>query len=392
MNKKFDKNFWYVFGTSVGIIVVAVLIVMMIVDLSTTKGLTGQVIKNKDSIKLGLITPLTGDAASFGQAELDATNIAIDEINSKGGVNGRLLQLIPEDGRCNGRDATSAAQKLINIDKVRIILGGACSGETLAIAPISEPSKIILFAAFSSSPKISDAGEYIFRNSPTDNDWAPIMAETLTKQGYKKVAVVTENTDYAMGVRDIFKVKFKELGGTIVADEVYSQGSKDFRTQILKVKDGNPDVIFVNPQDDVSGALLAKQLRELGVNTPFYSAFFLSSPKAIELAGSAVEGATYLDVRDLSTNAGKALIEEYKREKGTPVSEFIIGANYDRVYIIKGALEKCSEDTTCIKNYLYTIKNYEGVIGTYGFKSNGDMDTVFLSMKRIVNGTSIVLE
>ena len=196
----------------VGVIVV---VAVVAVGYFVSKGPSEPV--STEPIKIGF-----GDAATYGVDEKNATALAVEEINNAGGIKGRSLEVIYEDGKCSGKDAATAAQKLINIDGVKIILGGACSGETLSIAPIAEQNKIIIFSAFSSSPDITKAGDYIFRNSPSDLDVAKGYAQFIVSRGgYKNIAIISENTDYAGGVKKVFNEEIARLGGKIVADEVF---------------------------------------------------------------------------------------------------------------------------------------------------------------------------
>ncbi len=339
------------------------------------------------TIRIGFIGPLSGDAAAFGETERNAVELAISEINSAGGINGKNIKVIYEDGKCNGKDASIVAQKLVEIDKVKIILGGACSGETLAIAPITEPNRVILFSAFSSNPAISDAGEYVFRNSPSDTDTGRFLAENIIKN-YKKAAVLTENTDYAQGVRKVFKENFLKLGGTIVADEIFNQGDRDFRTQITKIKDSNPDVIFFVPQSGTTQGLVIKQMRELAVNSQIYTV--IAAKDALEIAGNAIEGTIFVDAPTLSTTSGKALLDNYKKIYGSdPVNDYDAGARYDSVFITANALRQCSDDTDCIKNFLYNMDWYTGTIGRYKFDNKGDVVGIEFALVIAQNGTFV---
>lgn len=344
----------------------------------------------KEPIKIGFIGPLSGDAAAYGVDEKNATSLAVEEINKMGGVNGRLLEIIYEDGKCSGKDAVSAAQKLINIDKVQIILGGACSGETLAIAPIAEQNKILLFSAFSSSPDITNAGDYIFRNSPSDLDVAKGYAQYIVnKSGYKKIAIISESTDYASGVRKIFNEEVHNLGGTIVADEVFKQGERDFRGNIIKVKSSDAEAIFINPQSGITGGLTLKQIKDLGIKTPVFSVFVFSGKDAQEAAGLAANNLIYFDVAGLSAEKkGKDFLNKFVSYFGKiGGTEYSVGSRYDSVYMITNALKECSENTECIKNFLYKMDWYYGIIGRYKFDTNGDMEgLVPLTPKTIKDG------
>src|SRR3989344_5643530 len=128
-----------------------------------------QVQETQGSYKIGVMAPLTGDGAAYGLPIQKAIKIAIDEVNAKGGVNGVKLEPIYEDSKCNPKDGNAAAQKLVNVDKVKVIIGGACSGETLGAAPITGASKVVLLSPSATSPDITTkGGDYTFRVAPSD--------------------------------------------------------------------------------------------------------------------------------------------------------------------------------------------------------------------------------
>ncbi len=322
-----------------------------------------------EPIKIGFIGPLTGDAASYGTDEKNATSLAVDEINQAGGVNGRKLEVIYEDGKCTGQDAATAAQKLINIDKVKIILGGICSGETLAIAPIAQQDKVITISAFSSSPNLTNAGSYIFRIAPSDLEVAKSYVKVIVSEtGYKKVAILSENTDYAMAARTVFNDETKNLGGTIVADETFKQGERDFRANITKIKSSGADAIFINAQSGVSSGLAIKQLKELGVKIPIFGNYTLNDENAKTVAGQALNGVIFFDLNGLTPDKGPIFLNKFNARFGkVQGNEIDAGARYDSVYMIANALKECSLDTTCMASYLHNMDWYDGTIGRYKF-------------------------
>src|SRR3989344_222432 len=205
--------------------------------------------KFQGSYKIGVMLPLTGDAAAVGLPEQRGIKIAIDEMNAKGGVNGRKLEAIYEDSKCNAKDGNAAAQKLVNVDKVKVIVGGVCSGATLGASPITEENKVILISPSATSPDITNAGDFVFRVAPSDA-YAGIVTSDYAFNDLKtkKAALITETTDYAQGLRRVFKENFAKLGGEIVADETYNPEDTDFRTQVTKVKAASPEVIYLIPQ------------------------------------------------------------------------------------------------------------------------------------------------
>lgn len=359
---------------------------------------TGEVIKeveDKEPIKIGFIGPLTGGAAVVGIGEKNAVDIAIEEINNVGGIDGRPLQVIFEDGKCNGKEAATAAQKLISIDNVKIILGGACSSETLGVAPITEENKVILFSAFSTSPDITYAGDYVFRTVIPDTHpdligpLLPYIAEN------KRIAIITENSDYAIGIRKGIKEYLPSYNVNIVADELYSSEEKDFRTYLTKIKSVNPDALFINvATSGNTPGLIVKQTAELGLDVKLYGNFLLFTPESIELVGDLLEGARVFDapLLDKSNPKADAFMKEYNSRYEEPFSFWDAGARYDTVYITKNALEECGEDTDCIRDYLYDMDWYLGTIGKYKFDENGDVLGIKGAVKELVNGEAVLVD
>jgi len=325
-------------------------------------------------IKIGFIAPLSGDGESFGSTEKNATIMAIDEINKAGGIDDRLLEVVYEDGKCNGKDATSAIQKLINIDKIKIVLGGTCSAETLAMAPIAEANKVLLFSSFSSNPAVTNAGDYIFRNCPSDTDVAKVDADLISKL-FKKVAILSENTDYSQGVRSVMKQIFQDKNISVVADEIFNGGTTDFRTTLMKIKNNaNAEVLYVNPGTSAkTGGIIVKQARELGINIPIHGNFSLGTPDALQTGGKFMNGVIISDTATL-TDKQQTLLAKYKELfKNSPANDLEVIAAYDRVYIIRDAIRAVGDNPTKIKNYLYQLNNFSGILGDYHFDQNGDI-------------------
>src|SRR3989338_266462 len=172
------------------------------------------------SYKIGVMLPLTGDGAAYGLPIQKALKIAFDEINAKGGVNGAKLDPIYEDSKCNPKDGNAAAQKLINVDKVKVIIGGACSGETLGASPLTESNKVILISPSATSPDVTNAGDFVFRVAPSDAYAGTVAAEyAYNELNARKAAIIAETTDYTQGLARVFREQFTKLGGELVADE-----------------------------------------------------------------------------------------------------------------------------------------------------------------------------
>ena len=163
-----------------------------------------------DPVKIGLITPLTGEVASIGADVLHGAEIMLEEINSAGGINGREIKLIAEDGRCAGADAAAAAQKLINVDQVVAIHGAGCSSESLAAYPIAEAAQVVIVSPSSSSPDLTHASDFFFRTYPSDDLKTTAMTQYFKENEFEKVAIISENTDFCEAFRASLKRKIGE--------------------------------------------------------------------------------------------------------------------------------------------------------------------------------------
>jgi len=349
------------------VIVVVVLIVVGVVSQKPTE--TGP-------IKLGFISALSGDAAVVGEIEKNTTEMAIKEINDAGGVNGRQLEVIYEDAKCNAKDALNAVQKLINMDKVKVILGAGCSSESLAIVPVATANKVLMFSAGSSHPDLTGISKYFIRNYPSDYANSTIDGELMSKL-YKKVAIVSENADYPMGIKKSLEEIFQKNNIQIVSNEVFNTGNsntKDFKSIFTKIKASGAEAVYLNPAPGATiSALMVKQARDIGLMIPVHGNTTVISAEAIKIAGKYMEGAISSDSTTLSEK-GLAVLEKYKKLYGKePALAYFMGSNYDRAYLIAEAIGKVGYDADKIVAYLKSIKEYDGTIGKYHFADNGDV-------------------
>lgn len=325
--------------------------------------------------KIGVMYPLSGDAAAYGIPIQRTTKIAADEINAKGGVNGRKIELIYEDSKCNPKDGNGAAQKLVNIDKVKVIIGGVCSGETLGASPITETNKVILISPSATSPDITKAGDFVFRVAPSDA-FAGVVASNYAFKDLKakKAGIISETTDYAQGLRRVFKENFAKLGGEIVADETYNPENTDFRTQVAKVKVANPDVVYLLPQAPAKGVLLVKQLKEAGVKQQLLTAEVIIGRNVVKDNAAELGGLIGIEQKfDEKNPKAAALMAKYRQEakEEPPFPGYMSGA-YDIVYLLADAIGKYGYDGEKIRDYLYAVKDYDGAAGRITIDENGD--------------------
>jgi branched-chain amino acid transport system substrate-binding protein len=374
-------------------VIVAILVVLGVVYFSQQPANGPE--EETGPIVVGGLTPLTGDGVSYGDPTQRTTMMAIDEINAAGGINSRQINVVWEDGKCSGTDATTATQKLLNVDQVKIILGGACSGETLAAAALTQPARALLFSGLSSSPDITNAGDLVFRTYPSDAFQGKIMAQYAALDlGYKSAAVISENTDYAQGLSKVFSAEFIAQGENIVFDEAYNTGDTDFRTLITKLKAASPDFVYIVPQTYQPGELILKQLRELGVRAQLAGAETLVNRDAITSNPTLYEGLILVELAiDEANNPKAAAFVRAYTEKYDKAPEFpgYLAAVYDSVYLLADAMVAVGDDPEKIAAYFNTqVQDWQGTLGTFNFDENGDA-LLGLNLRKVVAGEVIDL-
>lgn len=341
------------------------------------------------TIKIGFIGPLTGDAASYGVDALNGMKIKVDAINAAGGIDGKTVEVIAEDAKCTGADAAAAAQKLVNVDKVVAIVGGQCSGETLAAAPIAEAGKVVMVSPISSSPDVTEAGEFIFRDYPSDALKTKAMAAYFREKGLKKVAMISENTDFATGFRTALKSDVGE--SAFVFDEVVDPGTKDYRTLMTRLKALSFDIFVANGQTPATIAVMVQQMREQGVKQVAITHDAGQAEETITVGGEAVEGFLAITIPLLGpdTDFGKEYISRF----GQPRSAMAFaGHAHDAMGVIAKAIDEVGTDGTAIRDYLYRMSSYTGVVGTFSFDDNGDVLGIPYALFVVKDGEWVTLQ
>lgn len=339
---------------------------------------TGEVMEKKTLDKplvIGAIVPLTGDGAAYGIPLQQSAQIALKEINDAGGIGGQPVVVVWEDGKCDAKEATAAAQKLINIDKVKIIFGGVCSSETLAVAPLAEEARVLVISPSATSPKITDAGEFIFRTAPSDAFAGRVAAEYAYKKlGKKTAAVISETTDYAQGLREVFTKVFEALGGEVVVDETFNTRETDFSTALIKVKASNPDVIYLLPQTPAPGVQLIKQLAAQGITTPRLTAEVLIGRDIVAENAEQMEG--LIGIESYFNENGpkaKSFLAQYRADSGQePAFPFFMANMHGQFFLIKDGIEQVGLDTEKLRDWLTGLRDWEGTMGKLSLDEKGE--------------------
>ena len=326
--------------------------------------------------RIGVMESLTGPGETYGTVANQAKQLAVDEINAAGGIDGRMIELVVEDSKCNAQDAITAYNKLTDVEGVKIILGTSCSGAMLGAAPRAEEDGVILFSGLATNPDIAEAGDYIFRTSMSDAQLGIDTGNLLWADGVRTLATINESTDYAEGVRRESVAQFEKRGGTVVAEERYPTDTTDFRSQLTKLFNENPDALHVAAQAEFSGGTIVKQARELGFEGPIYSDVVVVGATALEIAGDAATGlkAVTADL-DPANNKAQEVLGNFREKYDYVTLPWYLGSAYDDVYITAECLKKTGDDQDAdgFRDCMYDI-TWSGAIGdSYSFDAKGEV-------------------
>ena len=326
--------------------------------------------------RIGVMESLTGPGETYGNVAVRAKQMAADEINAAGGIDGRMLELVVEDSKCSALDAITAYQKLTNVDEMKIILGTSCSGAMLGVAPLAEDDGVILFSGLASNPDIANAGDYIFRTQISDIEVGIKTGDTLWADGIRRLVTITEETDYAEGVRRTTAAQFEENGGQVVASERYSSDILDFRSQLTKLFAANPDALHIAPQSESSAGAIVKQARELGYQGPIYGETITVGATALEIAGDAATGLRAITATPDPNNAkAQEVLANFREQYDYVTLPWHLGSAYDDVYIAAECLSQTKDDQDAdgFRDCLYAI-TWSGALGDgYSFDENGEV-------------------
>ena len=330
-------------------------------------------------IKIGVAEALSGGAAQYGVAIRNGLQMAADEINAAGGVNGNKLQLVIEDEQGKKEEAINVFKKLIFQDNVLMVFGPTLSNSAQAADPIAQAAKTVAFGTSNTADGITSIGDYVFRNSVTEADVLPeTIKMAVKKSAIKKVAVLYGNDDvFTKSGYDNFKKALDDLKIPVTTTETFAKGDVDFKAQLTKIKAGNPDAIVLSALL-AEGAPIMVQARQIGLNVPFIGGNGMNSVKVFELAKDKSDG-LYVGSPWSASNASpengkflKAYSDKYK----TAPDQFAAQA-YDGMYIAAQALKQVklsgnlAADRTALRDALPAVK-WTGATGPFQFRRATD--------------------
>lgn len=345
-----------------------------------------------NTVTIGVIFPMSGDAATYGEKGELGIRLAVEEVNRRNLLGGRTMRTIIEDSQADPAAGAAAMLKLTNINRTPAVVGDIVSVVTLAVAPIAERQEVVLLSPTSSAPSITDAGEFVYRIWPSDLAEGSAIAEAARDLGLTRAAVVHLNNDYGLSIAGRFMEVFEAGGGAIVVTEAYLEETGDYRSVLSRVAARDPDVVYVAGYYRDS-ALIIRQARELGMDQQLLATTAIEDPAFLELAGEAAEGLIYPLATGFDASSTEPITADFVRRfidafGSTP--SWVEAHAYEAIMILAQVISEISGPVSgvTIKEGLDSLGEYSGVTGTFSFDSNGDVSKP-ITMKTITDGAFV---
>ncbi|HXK98730.1 ABC transporter substrate-binding protein [Acetomicrobium sp.] len=314
----------------------------------------------QETVKVGFIAPLTGFAAADGYSSLESAKLAVDYVNEHGGIKGKKLELVSYDDACQPDQASALTRKLIENDKVAVMISGSYSSPSRAAAVICQQAKVPFTSTYAVHPSIVEAGEYCHRIGMA----APIQGRTggyfaVRELGAKRIALLIMNNDFGVSLAEALKETAIKLGAQIVYEKKYPLGETEFRNYLNAIKAADPDLIYA-PGYYNEAANIVPQAREIGLKCWLMGDEGYDSPKFIELAGAAANGVFI--TTDLNRDSDRPMTQYFLKnyKERTNIDADMVGASaFDAVMLVSHILNKVGTDANKIIEYWDTIENFE---------------------------------
>lgn len=331
----------------------------------------------QDTVKIGLLTPLTGIGAPDGESVLNSVTLALERVNKAGGLLGKKVELIYYDDRMDTKEGVALARKLIEKDKIVGFVGGSYSMPTRATAPIFQEANIPLVAAYAVHPDITKAGPYCFRNGflgAVEGKACGYVAAQMLKA--KRIALMTTDNDFGREMAAGFKAYIDKggKGSEIVFTQTFPFNEKDYKPYLSKLKETNSDLIVVSGYYFHTAPIM-KQAREMGIETRVLGEEGADSPKTIEIAGKAAEG--FVIVTNLNRDDPRPEVQQFLKdyeERFKKMPDMVGASAYDAFMILCEGIKKAgSVKGPAMKDAIAATKNYNALTGMISSFKNGEV-------------------
>lgn len=317
------------------------------------------------TVKIGLIIPMSGDGAAYGEELKRVFDYELPIVNKQYLDKGYQFQLIYEDGKCSGSDSATAFQKLTDVDGVKFIMGGLCSSESFGFTSLLSDKNVIALSAWSSNQDLEGKSPNFFSLSYSDDGNAKGMADELGK--YSKIALINEQNDYNEGIKKNVEKTLKEKypSATIVDDEVFPKGATDFRNILEKIKSSQPEVLFINSNVGVTAEALIKQLAEMkDWSVPKVAGFNLMGDTVLKISPQTLEGTITVDAPKINTAEFQDAMNKIVATKGKldNLGNYYTASSIDGLNILAKVISDSNGDASAVQKELST-GTFSGYLG-----------------------------
>lgn len=341
-----------------------------------------------DTIKVGLIASLNGEQQPWGLDSKNGAQLAVDELNAAGGINGKKVELVIEDTGSKPEGGKSATEKLVSEDKVVCVLGEVASGITLPAAQVCQENSVPIIAIGATRIDVTQQGGAVFRVCYTDDFQGAAMAKYAYEDlKLRKVAIMTDRKlPYSTGLSEVFSKAFTGMGGEIVAEEKYESGNIDFKAQLTNIKSKNPDGLFCSGYFTEVGPI-ARQRQALGLNVPMLGGDGWDSKDLLDSGGEGIIGGYFANHYHKSEDRPevKKFVEAYKAKFGSDAGTAMAALSYDAANVCFDALKRAkSLDSKALIEAVGQTKDFKGVSGniTIGPDGNAQKPTLVLKVEK----------
>lgn len=337
---------------------------------------------------IGHYASMTGSTAHFGQDTDKAIRLAVEQVNADGGVHGRKVRVVTLDTRGDSAEAANAVSRLIDVEKASAVIGEVASSLSLAGGRVAQRQRIPMISPSSTNPKVTQVGDYIFRVCFLDPFQGKVMATFARKNlEFTRVAILRDiKNDYSIGLADAFKSAFTALGGTISAEQSYSQGDTDFSAQLTAIKGTDAQAIFVPGYYSEVGAI-ARTKERLGVNVPLLGGDGWDAPDLLKIGGTALNGSYFSNhfAPDVASPTAQKFVADFKARYGQePTGLGALG--YDAAAVLMDAIRRASAmKPEPIRGAIAETKDFKGVTGNITINADRNADKGAVVIK-IVDG------
>jgi branched-chain amino acid transport system substrate-binding protein len=355
-----------------------------------------------DTLKVGAILGVTGPASFLGAPEAKTLEMLVEDINKKGGIKGKKIELIIKDSGASPEKAISFAKQLIEEEKVFAIIGPSTSGETMKIKSIAEEGKTILLSCAAAEAIVNPVAKYVFKTPQKDSYAVIKIFEQMKKMGISKIGVLSSNTGFGKAGKEQIERLAPEHGIQILANEVYDKEATDLTAVATKLKAANIQA-FINWSIEPAQAIVIKNAKQIGLNVPVFQSHGFGNIQYVKAAGPAAEGVIFPAGRLLiadslpKDNKQKPILVKYKKDYETKFKEDAStfgGHAYDALMILAKAIETAGTDKEKVRDAIENMKGFVGTGGIFNFSAqdHNGLDMTSFEMLTVKNGKFAALE